>query len=52
MMRKREIERFDYEEEYHAKPKIQNSNQTENIFQTKCKIKENMCDLIIDGEFL
>ena len=34
---------------FHASPKIKPNDQRENIFQTKCKIKSKICDLIIDG---
>ena len=34
---------------FHATPKAKKSDQRESIFQTKCKIKERVCDLIIDG---
>ncbi|CAO2827817.1 unnamed protein product [Amaranthus hypochondriacus] len=34
---------------FHATPKIKPNDQRENIFQTKCKIKDKVCDLIIDG---
>lgn len=34
---------------FHATPKINPNDQRENIFQTKCKIKDKICDLIIDG---
>ena len=34
---------------FHATPRIKPNDQRENIFQTKCKIKNKVCDLIIDG---
>ena len=34
---------------FHATLKIKPNYQRENIFQTKCKIKGKVCDLIIDG---
>ena len=34
---------------FHTTPQTKISDHRENIFQTKCKIKENVCDLIIDG---
>ncbi|XP_057543321.1 uncharacterized protein LOC130821549 [Amaranthus tricolor] len=34
---------------FHATPKTKPNDQRENIFQTKCKIKNKVCDLIIDG---
>ena len=33
----------------HMVPQVKNSDQRENIFQTKCKIGNKLCDLIIDG---
>ena len=30
-------------------PKGKKSDQKENIFQTKCRVKDRLCDLIIDG---
>ena len=30
-------------------PQVKNSDQRENIFQKKCKIRNKLCDLIIDG---
>ena len=33
---------------FHATSKIKPTDQRENIFQTKCKIKSKICDLIID----
>lgn len=33
----------------HIAPQFKNLDQRENIFQTKCKIGNNICDLIIDG---
>ena len=34
---------------FHATPKGTKSDQRESIFQTKCRIKDKVCDLIIDG---
>lgn len=34
---------------FHTTQQMKTSNQRENIFQTKFKIKDNVCDLIIDG---
>ena len=34
---------------FHATPKGKKSDQRESIFQTKCRIKDRVCDLIIDG---
>ncbi|XP_057517897.1 uncharacterized protein LOC130798821 [Amaranthus tricolor] len=34
---------------FHATPKGKKSDQRESIFQTKCKVKDRVCDLIIDG---
>ena len=34
---------------FHATPKGKKSDQRESIFQTKCRIKDKVCDLIIDG---
>ncbi|XP_057529968.1 uncharacterized protein LOC130808520 [Amaranthus tricolor] len=34
---------------FHVTPKGKKSDQRESIFQTKCKIKDRVCDLIIDG---
>ena len=34
---------------FNATPKIKHNDQRENIFQTKCKFKGDLCDLIIDG---
>lgn len=34
---------------FHATPKMKPNDQRENIFQTKCRIKDMVCDLIIDG---
>ena len=33
----------------HTASKEKESNQRENIFQTKCRIGDKVCDLIIDG---
>ena len=33
---------------FHATPKEKKSNQRESIFQTKCRVKDRVCDLIID----
>ena len=33
---------------FHATPRIAKSAQTENIFQTKCKIGNKICAVIID----
>lgn len=33
---------------FHATPKVKESDQRENIFQTKCKVKDKICHLIID----
>ena len=30
---------------FHATPKIKHNDQRENVFQTKCKIKDKICDL-------
>ena len=35
---------------FHATPKGKKSDQRESIFQTKCRVKDRVCDLIIDGE--
>ena len=34
---------------FHTTPKSRKSDQRENIFQTKCKIQGEVCDLIIDA---
>lgn len=34
---------------FHATPEAKGSDQRENIFQTKCRVKDKICDLIIDG---
>ena len=34
---------------FHTTSKTKKSDQRESIFQTKCRIKGNICDLIIDG---
>lgn len=34
---------------FHTTPRAHKSDQRENIFQTKCRIKDKVCDLIIDG---
>ena len=34
---------------FHATLKGKKSDQRKNIFQTKCKIQDKVCDLIIDG---
>ena len=34
---------------FHTTPKEKRSDQRENIFQTRCKIKDKTCILIIDG---
>ena len=34
---------------FNATPKIKHNDQRENIFQTKCKIKDKIYDQIIDG---
>ena len=34
---------------FHATPKGKKSDQRESIFQTKCKVTDRVCDLIIDG---
>lgn len=33
----------------HMTPQTKKSYQRENIFQTKCKVENKICDLIIDG---
>lgn len=33
----------------HTTPQVKKSDQREKIFQTKCKIGNKLCDLIIDG---
>lgn len=33
----------------HIAPQVKKSDQRENIFQTKCRVKGKLCDLIIDG---
>lgn len=35
---------------FYATPKVKNSDQRENIFQAKCKIKDKVCELIIDRD--
>ena len=34
---------------FHTTPQVKSSDQRENIFQTKCRVKDKICDLIIDG---
>lgn len=34
---------------YHATPSEKKHEQRENIFQAKCRVKDNVCDFIIDG---
>lgn len=34
---------------FHTSVKEKKSDQRESIFQTKCRIKVTICDLIIDG---
>ena len=33
----------------HTVPKVKNLDQRENIIQTKCRVRNKLCDLIIDG---
>ena len=33
---------------FHTTPQVKSSNKKENIFQTKCKVEDKICDLIID----
>lgn len=34
---------------FHTTPRVKKSDQRENIFQTKCRVKDKVCDLIIYG---
>ena len=34
---------------FHATPKGKQTDQRESVFQTKCRVKDRICNLIIDG---